>query len=37
MLIGTALSLAAVVIFLAIPLHYGPQKDVIFPRPTQSN
>ncbi len=34
--IGTVLSLIAVGIFLASPLHYGPQRDVIFPTPATS-
>ena len=37
LLIGTALSLIAVGLFLASPLHYGPQRDVVFPSPSVSH
>jgi len=35
-LIGTVLSVLAVGIFIASPLHYGPQRDVIVPTPSAS-
>ena len=35
-LIGTIVSLLAIGIFIASPLHYGPQRDVVVPRPSAS-
>jgi len=34
--IGTVVSLVAIAIFVASPLHYGPQRDVIFATPAPS-
>lgn len=36
LLIGTVVALLAVAGFVASPLHYGPQRDVILPSPTRS-
>jgi glycopeptide antibiotics resistance protein len=35
-LIGTAVSLVAIAIFIAFPVHYRPQRDVIFSTPAPS-
>ena len=35
-LIGTVVALLAIGIFIASPLHYGPQPDVVVPRPSAS-
>lgn len=35
-LIGTVIAVVAIAIFIASPLHYGPQRDVMLPRPTAS-
>ena len=36
LLIATVIAAVAIGVFIASPLHYGPQRDVIFPSPTAS-